>query len=201
MDKPFGRSAKLGTMSVTRREAGTAGSGLSALGYVGLPLVLLFSQEVFGVTGFDIAREVERLNAAILHSSHRPRTSRAPAKVFRATSASLDRQCRRPSICVPTPLSATTIRPMELHRATWIRIVGHLRPGATGGSSKSKHHLSPGTTEELIAPAIERAPVKVTRYAMLPDVVLGWPIRPTGKSRNTALTARDIPKVVGGWGN
>src|SRR6202008_2672889 len=38
--------------------------GIIGLGYVGLPLVLLFSQEGFRVTGFDIdAAKVDRLNA------------------------------------------------------------------------------------------------------------------------------------------
>ena len=37
--------------------------GIVGMGYVGLPLALLFSEERFPVTGFDIdARKVEKLN-------------------------------------------------------------------------------------------------------------------------------------------
>ncbi len=37
--------------------------GIVGMGYVGLPLALLFSEERFSVTGFDIdARKVEKLN-------------------------------------------------------------------------------------------------------------------------------------------
>ena len=50
--------------------------GVIGLGYVGLPLVLLFSQEGFRVTGFDIdAAKVDRLNARrVLHPSYRSPT-------------------------------------------------------------------------------------------------------------------------------
>ena len=42
----------------------TARVGIIGLGYVGLPLTLLFSEERFRVTGFDIdAAKVTRLNA------------------------------------------------------------------------------------------------------------------------------------------
>src|SRR4051812_1664180 len=45
-------------------EARTAKIGIIGLGYVGLPLTLLFSEEKFAVTGFDIDRKkVETLNA------------------------------------------------------------------------------------------------------------------------------------------
>jgi UDP-N-acetyl-D-glucosamine dehydrogenase len=59
--------------------------GIIGLGYVGLPLVLLFSQEGFRVTGFDIdAAKVDRLNAgeSYIHRIERQQIRSARARVF-----------------------------------------------------------------------------------------------------------------------
>src|SRR5258708_37742750 len=74
-------------------------------------------------------------------------------------------------ICVPTPLSDHHTPDMSYIAATMDSIVGHLRPGQLVVLESTTY---PGTTEELIAPAIERAGrAKVIRDAMLPDGVLG----------------------------
>src|SRR3954465_5010189 len=45
-------------------DARTAKIGVVGLGYVGLPLVLLFSEQKFGITGFDIDNsKVDSLNS------------------------------------------------------------------------------------------------------------------------------------------
>jgi len=53
-----------------KMEAREAGIGIIGMGYVGLPLALLFSGERFQVTGFDIAPDkVKTLNACLLYTS------------------------------------------------------------------------------------------------------------------------------------
>jgi UDP-N-acetyl-D-glucosamine dehydrogenase len=48
----------------TRLENRTAKIGIMGLGYVGLPLALLFSEQKFPVTGFDIdKKKVDTLNS------------------------------------------------------------------------------------------------------------------------------------------
>lgn len=49
---------------LSRIEARSAKIGVIGLGYVGLPLVLLFSSEKFAITGFDVdQRKVDTLNS------------------------------------------------------------------------------------------------------------------------------------------
>src|SRR5882757_8593826 len=176
--------------------------GIIGLGYVGLPLVLLFSQEGFRVTGFDIdAAKVERLNAgeSYIHRIDPEQIKGAQANGFRATAdfseiGSVDAIL----ICVPTPLSDHHTPDMSYIAATMDSIVGHLRPGQLVVLESTTY---PGTTEELIAPAIERAGrVKVIRDAMLPDGVLVAYSPEREDPGNTSIDRRDIPKVVGGLG-
>src|SRR5947209_7167658 len=86
----------------------TARVGIIGLGYVGLPLTLLFSEEKFRVTGFDIdAQKVATLNAgsSYIHRIEPDHIEAAKRSGFRATSdfaeiARMDAIL----ICVPTPL-------------------------------------------------------------------------------------------------
>src|SRR5258706_220451 len=57
----------------SRIEARTAKVGIIGMGYVGLPLALLFSEQKFAVCGFDIdGRKVEKLNAGALYVAFSP---------------------------------------------------------------------------------------------------------------------------------
>ena len=178
--------------------------GIIGLGYVGLPLVLLFSQEGFRVTGFDIdAAKVKKLNAgeSYIHRIEPDQIRSAQGKGFRATDdfseiADVDAIL----ICVPTPLSDHHTPDMSYITATMDSIVGHLRPGQLVVLESTTY---PGTTEELIAPAIERAgKVTVLRDA---DVGVAGVLVAYSPERedpgNTTIDRRDIPKVVGGLGS
>jgi UDP-N-acetyl-D-glucosamine dehydrogenase len=88
---------------------------------------------------------------------------------------------------------------MSYIAATMDSIVDHLRPGQLVVLESTTY---PGTTEELIAPAIERAGrVKVIREAMTPDGVLVAYSPEREDPGNTSIDRRDIPKVVGGLGH
>src|SRR5437016_2748026 len=90
-------------------ETRTAKIGIIGLGYVGLPLTLLFSEQGFRVTGLDIdPQKVAKLARGESYIVRIPTTEiRAAAKKgFQATTdfsriAGLDAVI----ICVPTPLS------------------------------------------------------------------------------------------------
>ena len=92
---------------VARVDGRAARIGIVGLGYVGLPLALLFSQEKFRVTGFDIdAEKVARLNSggSYIHRIEPAHIQAAQHSGFAATSdfariADLDAVL----ICVPTP--------------------------------------------------------------------------------------------------
>src|SRR5260370_12741750 len=74
----------------SRIEARTAKVGIIGLGYVGLPLALLFNEERFPVTGFDVdADKVHPLNHGRPYIYRLPKTeiAAARAKGLSATGA------------------------------------------------------------------------------------------------------------------
>src|SRR5881392_1719888 len=92
-----------------RIDGRTAKVGIIGLGYVGLPLALLYSEQKFPVTGFDIdQRKVSTLAQGGSYIFRIPATEiqEARAKGFEATSdyARLT-QMAAIIICVPTPLN------------------------------------------------------------------------------------------------
>src|SRR3974390_50731 len=92
-----------------RIESREARIGIVGMGYVGLPLALLFSAERFRITGFDIAAsKVETLNSggSYIVRILPEHILEAQRSGFRATSdysevANMDAVI----ICVPTPLN------------------------------------------------------------------------------------------------
>jgi UDP-N-acetyl-D-glucosamine dehydrogenase len=177
--------------------------GIIGLGYVGLPLVLLFSQEDFPVTGFDIdTAKVDRLNAgeSYIHRIEPQQIRSAQASGFRATSQFAEiAQVDAILICVPTPLSDHHTPDMSYITATMDAIAGYLRPGQLVVLESTTY---PGTTEELVAPAIERAGrVKVVREQFVENGILVAYSPEREDPGNTSIDRRDIPKVVGGLGS
>src|SRR5437879_3340870 len=92
-----------------RVEARTAKVGIIGLGYVGLPLALLFSEQDFPVTGFDIdPLKVEALTnrKSYIYRIAETEIAAARAKKFSAsTDYSLLTEMDAIIICVPTPLN------------------------------------------------------------------------------------------------
>src|SRR3954469_5424089 len=93
----------------TKLENRTAKIGVIGLGYVGLPLVLLFSEQDFRVTGFDIdAKQIDIVTNGGSSIVRIPETEiqASKSKGFTATAdysgiAEMDSII----ICVPTPLT------------------------------------------------------------------------------------------------
>src|SRR5690242_17089222 len=111
----------------------TARIGVIGLGYVGLPLVLLFSEQKFRVTGFDIdAKKVSVLAQGGSYIVRIPETEIQAAKSngFSATSdysqiSTMDAIV----IAVPTPLNDHHEPDLSFIEATAESIAPHLRPG------------------------------------------------------------------------
>src|SRR5688572_10791852 len=90
-------------------EARTARVGVIGLGYVGLPLVLLFEERGFPVIGFDVdPQKTEALNAGKTYIRHigeeRIRKAFETDRVEATTNFERLRECDAIIICVPTPL-------------------------------------------------------------------------------------------------
>jgi UDP-N-acetyl-D-glucosamine dehydrogenase len=196
---PTPQNLELWSSLVERRELRV---GIIGLGYVGLPLVLLFSEEGFRVTGFDVdVSKVSRLNAgeSYIRRIEPEQIKNAQSKGFHATSdfseiADVDAIL----ICVPTPLSDHRTPDVSYIVATMDSIVPHLRCGQLVVLESTTY---PGTTEELVVPAVEGAgKFKVIREGKFEEGVLVAYSPEREDPGNTKVDRRDIPKVVGGVG-
>lgn len=185
---------------LTRVEERQARIGVIGLGYVGLPLVLLFSEERFQVTGFDIdPAKVDKLNKgqSYIHRIETEHIRGAQKSGFTATTdfaqiAAMDAIL----ICVPTPLSEHRTPDMSYIVSTMEAIAPHLRAGQLVVLESTTY---PGTTEEIVVPAIERVGTKVVRAGMASHEGVMVAFSPEREDPgNTKVNRRDIPKVVGG---
>lgn len=106
--------------------------GIIGMGYVGLPLALLFSEQKFRVTGFDIDNaKVETLNSGGSYIVRIPSTEIQAAQVngFKATADfSMISEMDVVMICVPTPLNEHHEPDLSFIVKTAETIAPHLRP-------------------------------------------------------------------------
>jgi len=178
--------------------------GVIGLGYVGLPLALLFSEETFPVTGFDIdSHKVKTLGEGGTYIFRIPaeQIQGALRQGFRATSeyariAEMDAVI----ICVPTPLNEYREPDLRFITATALAIAPYLRAGQLIILESTTY---PGTTEEVLIPILEqnnRADLRVARDNMpAPPQEFYVAFSPEREDPgNETVARRDIPKVVGG---
>ncbi|MBV9183572.1 MAG: nucleotide sugar dehydrogenase [Acidobacteria bacterium] len=190
---------------IKQREARVAVIGL---GYVGLPLALLYSERGFPVTGFDIdKRKVSTLNqgGSYIFRITDLEIQRARKQGFIATSdysqlTAMDAVI----ICVPTPLNEYHEPDLSYITGTAESIAPYLRAGHLIILESTTY---PGTTEEVLIPILEKGnhhQLKACRG------------KENGNSKdngnsffvafsperedpgNQTVARRDIPKVVGG---
>jgi UDP-N-acetyl-D-glucosamine dehydrogenase len=168
--------------------------GIVGLGYVGLPLAMELVRAGYRVLGFDISkRVVDGLNAGRSHIQDIP--SDAVAKAVSAGKFSATNDLSRLSepdaisIAVPTPLSKTKDPDVSYVLSATESIKKTLRRGQLVILESTTY---PGTTRELMLPALESTGLKVGEdffLAFSPERV--DPGNPKYNTRNT-------PKVVGG---
>src|ERR1051326_1268057 len=176
---------------IRRREARC---GIIGLGYVGLPLALEFARAGFRTTGIDVdAGKVDAIRGGRSYSvdvtdaeiAEQVEAGRLTATTDFAAIAALDTI----NICVPTPLRKTKDPDLTFIVSAVNEITRHLRCGQLVILESTTY---PGTTEEVVQPALEASGLEVGR-----DICLAFsperidPGNPHYKTRN-------IPKVVGG---
>ena len=181
--------------------------GIIGLGYVGLPLALLFSEQKFTVTGFDIdQRKVDALTRgeSYIYRIGAEEIRTAQKQGFSATSdySHLDAMDAI-IICVPTPLDEYHEPDLSFITDTTRALAPHLQPGQLVVLESTTY---PGTTEEVMLPILEkgnknglkaaRGAASGTEGAGKEFFVAFSPERED--PGNTTVARCDIPKVVGG---
>jgi UDP-N-acetyl-D-glucosamine dehydrogenase len=183
-------------------EARKARVAIIGLGYVGLPLALLYSEQKFPVTGFDIdQRKVDTLakGGSYIYRITASEIQEARARGFSAT-AEYSRLTEMDAIiiCVPTPLNEYHEPDLSYITNTAQAIAPHLRAGQLVVLESTTY---PGTTEEVLIPILEKGNAKGLKAARGTSdgqqfFVAFSPERED--PGNQTVARRDIPKVVGG---
>jgi UDP-N-acetyl-D-glucosamine dehydrogenase len=193
-------------------ETKTAQVGIIGLGYVGLPLALLFAEKGFAVCGFDIdPNKVAFLEAGksyIKHISEPVIAEHVHSKRLKATTDfSRLREMDAILICVPTPLDAHREPDLSFVRDTVESIAPHLRRGQLVVLESTTY---PGTTEEVVLPILEKSGL---RCSITPYVTDGRKVDDGDEPETDFLIAfsperedpgnkqfktHQVPKVVGG---
>ena len=174
-------------------EGGTTVAGIAGLGYVGLPLAMLFAERGFHVVGFDIdqtkTNTLSRGESYIGHIPNASIKSIVDTGFFDPTTDfSRISEVDTISICVPTPLDKMRQPDLTAVRATCEEIAPHLRAGQLVILESTTY---PGTTMEVMVPILETSGLTVGK-----NLFVGYSPEREDPA-NPHFTARTIPKVTG----
>jgi UDP-N-acetyl-D-glucosamine dehydrogenase len=177
-----------------RIDARAAVVGVIGIGYVGLPLVLLFAESGFPVLGFDVDRAktdaLERGESYVRHiGAERVREAFSRERVNATTDFARLAECDAILICVPTPLGRHREPDLRYVQATADAIAERLRPGQLVVLESTSY---PGTTREELASRFGASGLVCGRdyfVAFSPE---------REDPGNAQFDVRTIPKVVGG---
>lgn len=174
-------------------EARTALIAVIGLGYVGLPVAIAFHAARYPVLGFDVdSHKVKHLVAGESYIGSIP--SDLVRSVIATGNFNASSDFNRLSeadaiiICVPTPLGRHQEPDLSFVSATITTVAAHLKIGQLVCLESTTY---PGTTEEILKPAIEASGFKVGS-----DVFLAYSPEREDPG-NKEYTTRSIPKVVG----
>jgi UDP-N-acetyl-D-glucosamine dehydrogenase len=165
------------------------------MGYVGLPLAVVFAEAGFTVTGIDPdSRKIDSLNKSV---SYIPDvTTETVAKLVRAgklkatTDFSALKEAEAVSICVPTPLRQTGDPDMSFIISATEELAKYMHKGMVVVLESTTY---PGTTREVLLPKLgEERGLRVGE-----DWFLAFSPERVDPGRQD-FTTLNTPKVVGG---
>ncbi len=178
--------------------------GIIGLGYVGLPLMLRFTEVGFAVLGFDIDEaKVDALNRGESYIGHIPSATIAERRqqqiqlengslmpLFTATEDySRAAEADVLILCIPTPLNSHREPDLSFVRNTVDSLLPHLRDGHLISLESTTY---PGTTEDELRSRFEEAGLVVGK-----DIFLVYSPEREDPG-NPIYSTRNIPKVCGG---
>ena len=178
---------------IEKLEDKTAKIGIVGLGYVGLPLMLRYSEVGYKVIGFDVDQtKVAALRAGKSYIEHISASSigRATERGFEPTNDfSRANEVDALILCVPTPLNKYREPDLSFVLNTIDSLLPYLRMDMVVSLESTTY---PGTTEEELKPRIESQGFKVGN-----DIFLVFSPEREDPG-NPSFTTRSIPKVCGG---
>lgn len=176
-----------------RISSGSAVVGIYGLGYVGLPLALRFSEVGIKVVGFDIDEsKVTSLNngRSYIERLQTQEIVAAQQNGFEATSDfSRTQEVDALIICVPTPLNVYREPDLSYVENTLASVLPYFKAGQLLSLESTTW---PGTTEEILAPALKS-------QGFIPGDNCALVFSPEREDPgNSKYSTKDIPKVIGG---
>jgi UDP-N-acetyl-D-glucosamine dehydrogenase len=168
--------------------------GVIGLGYVGLSLAVEFAKAGLQVTGIEIdADKVARLQRGDSYvqdvKPYEVKGLIADGKFLVVNDYQALQDVDAVSICVPTPLSKTKDPDISYIAAATKEIVSYLHPGQLIVLESTTY---PGTTDEVILPALRKTGLEVGReffVAFSPERI---------DPGNAQYHTRNTPKIIGG---
>ena len=176
-------------------DARTAKVAVLGLGYVGLPLAVIFAEAGFEVIGIDPdERKVKSINQGISYIPDVPteQTDRLvkAGKLKATTDFSKIEEVDAVSICVPTPLRKTGDPDLSYIVTSLTDLRKYIHPGMVIVLESTTY---PGTTRELMLPQL----LDDTDMKIGEDIFIGFSPERVDPGREDWTTA-NMPKVMGG---
>tara|TARA_B100001750_G_scaffold118104_2_gene93690 strand:+ start:4814 stop:6112 length:1299 start_codon:yes stop_codon:yes gene_type:complete len=167
--------------------------GIIGLGYVGLPLAILFQETGFHVTGIDIDEskisDLKEDKSYIAHISEETIKKLNNSGFIASTDFSLVQELDVLIVCVPTPLNINSEPDLSYINSTFDSIENFIHKKQIISVESTTY---PGMTDELIAKRIEDLGFKIGS-----DIYLVYSPEREDPG-NKEYTTKTIPKVVGG---
>jgi UDP-N-acetyl-D-glucosamine dehydrogenase len=174
--------------------SGEARLAVIGMGYVGLPLAVVFAEAGVPVTGIDVsAPRMDQLNGGDSYIEDIATQRLGPlveaGTLQGTTNFSTLAEADAISICVPTPLGKTRDPDISFIADATEQIARYLRPGQIIVLESTTY---PGTTREVILPELEASGLRVGR-----DFFLAFSPERVDPGRED-WTTKNTPKVMGG---
>lgn len=180
---------------ITKLSDRTAKIGVVGIGYVGLPLAVVFAEAGFEVVGVDPSADkvaaVNRGESYILDiDSDRIKALVKAGKLSASTDYAVLANVDAVSICVPTPLRKTGDPDLSFIASAAKSLAPYLHPGLIIVLESSTY---PGTTREMVLPELE----SVSGLKVCEDFFLAFSPERVDPGREDWTTI-NTPKVIGG---
>lgn len=184
----------LATDTINKLDAKTATIGIVGLGYVGLPLIELYSLAGYPVVGFDVDQTkvqslldgesyIRHISPSAFINAIQTGTGRVTTE-FKAVT-----ECDAIILCVPTPLDEHREPDLSFVLGSLEMILPYLQKGQAVSLESTTY---PGTTKEILEPKIN-----ASGFTVGDDVFLVYSPEREDPG-NKSFTTQNIPKIVSG---